>query len=256
MSARRINLYSPTFGEAPLSLAFRQAWLDWSDAREALTENTQGDGQLVERMAELATRTVRHLWRDAFASVGASSPDQVKAMVYAFVALLDERLLFDDWQGRIAWQARPLEARLYGSRSAGERVPKAINRLLKLRAPATRDLANVYLQCLMLGFYGALRSERGRATHARWLQALFTFAWQREPSMSGVSASLARPTRTPPLRLPLRRALPDGLRLTLAIAGLALLLTAAGHLMWRDIRAELEPALFLFNAQQAESSVQ
>ena len=256
MSARSISLYSPAFGEAPLSLAFRQAWLSWCDAREALTESTVGDSQLVERTAELATRTVRHLWRDAFASVGASSPEQVKAMVYAFVALLDERLLFEDWPGRIAWQARPLEARLYASRSAGERVPKAINRLLKNRSPATRDLANVYLQCLMLGFYGALRSERGRAMHARWMQALFTLAWQREPSTVGVATSLARPARTPPLRLPLRRALPDGLRLAMAIAGLALLLTGAGHLMWRDIRSELEPALFLFNAQQSESTAQ
>ena len=256
MSARNISLYSPAFGEAPLSLAFRQAWLSWCDAREALRESTVGDAQLVERTAELATRTVRHLWRDAFASVGASSPEQVKAMVYAFVALLDERLLFEDWPGRIAWQARPLEARLYSSRSAGERVPKAINRLLKNRSPATRDLANVYLQCLMLGFYGALRSERGRAMHARWMQALFTLAWQREPSTAGVVTSLARPARTPPLRLPLRRALPDGLRLALAIAGLALVLTGAGHLMWRDIRSELEPALFLFNAQQYESTAQ
>lgn len=116
-------------------------------------------------MAEATILVVRRLWRAAFASVGASSSSQVKAMVYAFVALVDERLLFDEWPGRTAWQPRPLEARLYGSRTAGERLPRAIHKLLKERAPASRDLANVYLQCLILGFYGGLRSDRGRALH-------------------------------------------------------------------------------------------
>ncbi|PTS84372.1 type VI secretion system protein ImpK [Pseudomonas sp. HMWF032] len=256
MSARSMNLYPSSFGEAPLSLAFRQAWLTWCDARESIKESATDEAKLVELTAELATRTVRHLWRDAFASVGASAPGQVKAMVYAFVALLDERLLFDDWQGRGAWQSRPLEARLYGSRSAGERVPKAIHELLKNRSPSTRDLANVYLQCLLLGFYGALRSERGRALHARWLQALFTLAWQHEPSMSGVITSLEGPAITPPMRLPFRRALPDGLRLMLGVMGLVLLLTLAGHVLWLDIGSELDPALYLFNAPQTENSVE
>ncbi|MBU1333165.1 MAG: DotU/TssL family secretion system protein [Gammaproteobacteria bacterium] len=253
MSERTTAFYPPEFGDAPLSLAFRQAWLEWCDDWDALEDIEGSDTQLVERAAEAATRIVRRLWRNAFASVGESSTRQVKEMVYSFVALLDERLLFDDWAGRLAWQARPLEARLYGSRNAGERLPKAIRSLLKARAPASRDLANVYLQCLMLGFYGALRGERGQAIHERWRQALFTFAWQREPAMAGVLTSLARPTRAEPLRLPLRRALPDGVRLGLAICGLVLLLSAVGHLMWRDIQAELAPVLHLTDTQDGGS---
>lgn len=250
MSERTVTLYPPEFGEAPLSLAFRQAWLEWREVWDELAGAEDNGGQLIERTADAAIRVVRRLWRSAFASVGESSSRQVKAMVYAFVALLDERLLFDDWAGRPAWQARPLEARLYGSRNAGERLPKAIHGLLRERAPASRDLANVYLQCLVLGFHGALRGERGRATHERWRQALFTFAWQREPVASGALSSLARPTRAAPLRLPLRRALPDGLRLGLAICALILLLGAAGHWMWRDIQAELAPILHLANAEE------
>ncbi|OEC34813.1 type VI secretion system protein ImpK [Pseudomonas cuatrocienegasensis] len=253
MSERTTAFYPPEFGDAPLSLAFRQAWLEWRDDWDVLEEADGSDEQLVERAAEAATRVVRRLWRNAYASVGESAARQVKETVYSFVALLDERLLFDDWAGRLAWQARPLEARLYGSRNAGERLPKAIRSLLKARAPASRDLANVYLQCLMLGFYGALRGERGLVIHERWRQALFNFAWQREPAMSGVLASLARPTRAEPLRLPLRRALPDGMRLALAICGLVLLLGALGHVMWRDIQAELAPVLHLSTPQAGGS---
>ncbi|WP_044874336.1 DotU/TssL family secretion system protein [Pseudomonas sp. LFM046] len=245
MPERSVALYPPEFGEAPLSLAFRQAWLEWRGAWDELEDADDSDGQRVERTAETATRIVRRLWRGAFASVGDSGSAQVKAMVYAFVALLDESLLFGSWSGQLAWQARPLEMRLYGSRNAGERLPMAIRVLLKERAPATRDLANVYLQCLVLGFHGQLRGERGQAMHERWRQALFTFAWQREPALDGALQSLERPTRAAPMRLPLRRALPDGLRLALAIVGVALVLTGAGHWMWSEIKSELEPVLHL-----------
>ncbi|MDH4565420.1 DotU family type IV/VI secretion system protein [Pseudomonas sp. BN414] len=245
MPERSVALYPPEFGQAPLSLAFRQAWLEWRDAWDELEDADDSDGQLVERTAETATRIVRRLWRSAFASVGEPAAAQVKAMVYAFVALLDETLVFGNWAGQVAWQARPLEARLYGSRNAGERLPMAIRGLLKERVPATRDLANVYLQCLVLGFHGQLRGERGQATHERWRQALFTFAWQREPAAAGVLQSLERPLRAEPLSRPLRRALPDGLRLGLAITGFALLLTVIGHWLWSDIQSELEPVLHL-----------
>ncbi len=245
MPERSVALYPPEFGEAPLSLAFRQAWLEWRDAWDELEDADDSDGQLVERTAETATRIVRRLWRSAFASVGEPAAAQVKAMVYAFVALLDETLVFGNWAGQVAWQARPLEARLYGSRNAGERLPMAIRSLLKERVPATRDLANVYLQCLVLGFHGQLRGERGQAMHERWRQALFTFAWQHEPTAAGALQSLERPLRAEPLSRPLRRALPDGLRLGLAIAGVALLLTVVGHWLWSDIQSELEPVLHL-----------
>ncbi|MNN19705.1 hypothetical protein D3C81_1329580 [compost metagenome] len=256
MPERSVALYPPEFGEAPLSLAFRQAWLEWRDAWDELEDADDSDGQLVERTAETSTRIVRRLWRSAFASVGEPAAAQVKAMVYAFVALVDESLLFGTWAGQLAWQERPLEARLYGSRNAGERLPMAIRGLLRERAPATRDLANVYLQCLVLGFHGQLRGERGQAMHERWRQALFTFAWQREPAATGALQSLERPARAAPLRLPLRRALPDGLPLGLAIVGLALLLTAVGHGFWRDIQSELEPVLHLAATQDDGESVE
>lgn len=256
MSQRSVSLYPPEFGEAPLSQAFREAWSEWREVWDGVAGLSNPGNEQIERMAEATILVVRRLWRSAFASVGASSSSQVKAMVYAFVALVDERLLFDDWPGRSAWQPRPLETRLYGSRNAGERLPRAIHKLLKERAPASRDLANVYLQCLILGFYGGLRSDRGRALHARWRHALFTFAWQREPAVNGAMSSLARPSRAAPLRLPMRRVLPDGMRLGLAICGLLVVLSAVGHWMWSDIQSELTPLMHLITMDDGGSPVE
>lgn len=245
MSERSFSLYPQGFGEAPLSFAFREAWLQWREIWPELSNSGEDEKALVERAANAAGRVVRHLWRNAFASVGESSSHQVKAMTYAFVALLDERLLFDEWPGRAGWQARPLESRLYGSRSAGERLPRAIHKLLREREPSSRDLANVYLQCLMLGFHGALRSKRGQAMHERWRHALFSFAWQRDPLATGAATTLDIPLKAAPLQMPMRRILPDNFNLALLILAVTLLLTAAGHWMWRDIQAELAPVVRL-----------
>ena len=93
--------------------------------------------------------------------------------------------------GRLA--GKPLESHLYGSRQAGEYLPLAIKRLLDERAPASRDLANVYLQCLILGFRGRLRRPRGEALHEKWRQALFAFAWQREADAADLGRRLEQP---------------------------------------------------------------
>ncbi|MDH1263695.1 DotU/TssL family secretion system protein [Pseudomonas sp. GD03944] len=231
--------------ESPLSTAFRSAWQEWQGVWEVLERDEDSDGKLVFRTTEQAVQITRRLWRGAFASVGESSVLQVKALVYAFVALLDETLLFSPWAGQSAWQEKPLEARLYGSRNAGERLPVAIKRLLDERAPASRDLANVYLQCLILGFHGRLRGERGQAIHEKWRHALFALAWQRDPSVTDVTETLESPSRAAPIRLPVRRSLPDGVRLGLAIFGGILLLSAVGHLCWRDIAQHLDPVLHL-----------
>ncbi|EJN6722405.1 TPA: DotU family type IV/VI secretion system protein, partial [Pseudomonas aeruginosa] len=171
--------FSQAYQEQPLSTAFRQAWQEWLEAWGALDRDAQDVPRMVERALELSTRITRRLWRSAFASVGDAAGVQIKAMVYAFVALVDETLVFSAWPGQGAWQEKPLESHLYGSRQAGEYLPLAIKRLLDERAPASRDLANVYLQCLILGFRGRLRGPRGEALHEKWRQALFAFAWQR-----------------------------------------------------------------------------
>lgn len=228
--------------EAPLSSAFRQAWLQWSEEWNQLPKDSD-ETVLVEAVVELSTQISQRLWRTAFARVGDAATEQVKALVYAFVALIDETLLFTPWPGQSAWQDKPLESRMYASRQAGERLPSAIKELLDQQIPTTRDLANVYLQCLVLGFQGRLRGEHSQIQHEKLRMALFTFAWQHEADYADVSTRLAQPATVSPVQLPVRLSLPDGFRLGLGIFALVLLLTGLGQLFWRDIRQELEPVL-------------
>ncbi|MFJ2321077.1 DotU/TssL family secretion system protein [Pseudomonas sp. NPDC087817] len=229
--------------DAPLSSAFRQTWQQWQQDWVQLPKDSEDEAALVETAVELSTQASQRLWRTAYSRVGDSATEQVKALVYAFVALVDETLLFTPWPGQAAWQDKPLESRLYSSRQAGEQVPAAIQTLLDEQQPTARDLANVYLQCLILGFHGRLRGEHSQAQLEKWRLALFNFAWQDEASYEGVSQRLVQPSLVTPLQLPVRTALPDGFRLALGILAMVLVLTGLGQFLWRDIRSELEPVL-------------
>lgn len=239
--------------DAPLSSAFRDAWQQWFQAWNELPKDSEDDS-LVEAVVEMSTQASQRLWRTAFARVGDAATDQVKALVYAFVALIDETLLFTPWPGQAAWQEKPLESRLYASRQAGEQLPLAITALLDEQVPTTRDLANVYLQCLILGFQGRMRGEQSQVQHEKWRLALYTFAWQHEAGYDDVSARLQQPALVAPVQLPVRLSLPDGLRLGLGILGMVILLTGMGQLFWRDISQELELVLQLSDvaAEQGE----
>ncbi|UGA36924.1 DotU family type IV/VI secretion system protein [Chromobacterium haemolyticum] len=163
--------------QAPLSATFEDAYAEWLQVFRELA----GGGHKAETAAELAAEQggllARRLSRAAGARVGAAGQSQIEALQYLFVALIDERLLFEDWPGQSLWQATPLEQRLFGSRAAGDKVPALIERVLRERDPASRDLANVCLQTLTLGFYGRLRGQGGLAQHEEWRRELFAFAY-------------------------------------------------------------------------------
>jgi len=233
---------------SPLAAAFIATFDDWQNLRQSIANSTMPAAELAQYVAENAASLVRSLARNATSSVGAAGASQVADAQYAFVALIDETLLFSDWPGRAAWSDTPLESRMFNSRLAGERVPDAIEQLLREHEPATRDLANVYLMCLTLGFRGRLRGDGGAAQHESLRQGLFSFVYQRDPDRKRVNLALERPSMTTPARQPIRRMLPDGLRLTLAITGMFAALLLVSHLLWRDIAGRVEPSLSHFLA--------
>jgi type VI secretion system protein ImpK len=89
-----------------------------------------------------------------------------------------------------------------------------------------------------------MRGTRGQALHEKWRHGLFAFAWQRDADMQRVGIMLEQPATVTPSRLPVRRMLPDGLRLGLFICLGLVLMFGIGHLFWRDIAQRIEPVLY------------
>jgi type IV/VI secretion system ImpK/VasF family protein len=235
----------------PLTRAFVGAFEHAMKARAALDsaaeESVEPVAQADDLAAQLAAAT-RRLAREAMAWTGAAGEADIAAAQYAFVALLDELLLFSEWPGSAAWEARPLEVRVFGTRAAGERVPDAIESLLAQRDPSQRDLANVYLACLMLGFRGRLRGEQGALRHDQLRHALFAVAMQRDAEPGRVAAPLERTGVAPRQTSLLAQMFPDNTRFALLLAVGVVVLLGVSHLMWSIATVRVRPALEQFQA--------
>lgn len=103
---------------------------------------------------------------------------------YLKAALADEVLLNTDWAGRTYWRHVLVEAKLFKSSIAGERVFHDMDQLLREREPARRNLGRLYLYLLSLGFQGRYRGQP-LAKIAEYRHELFQFVYQRPADLQG-----------------------------------------------------------------------
>lgn len=105
--------------------------------------------------------------------------------LYLKVALADEMLLQRDWAGREVWCQHLLEAALFRTSVAGDKVFADIEQVLREREPSQRPLARLYLFALALGFEGRYRGQNA-ASHLAGLRGeLFQFVFQRAADLGG-----------------------------------------------------------------------
>lgn len=187
---------------------------------------------------------------------GRQGHEQAEAARYLKVALADETLIaLADWPQRQEWIACPLEQRLYGSRSAGERIFDRIDALLHSPSGTQRELAQLYLMALAMGFQGRYRKQEGAQSDLLlWRRKLYRHAYGRWPdSVLGERAGDARADLAG-RRLPqayqytragmLPRLLPNPRRWAGYFVLLVLSLLLLSQLVWRAdtqvLRAELQ----------------
>jgi type VI secretion system protein ImpK len=84
-----------------------------------------------------------------------SSPEDVKQVIFAVVAFLDESVLSSGNPVFANWPRRPLQAELFGHQLAGEMFYQELQKTLNRNdSQETADLLEVYYLCLLLGFKG------------------------------------------------------------------------------------------------------
>jgi type VI secretion system protein ImpK len=224
----------------PLKQAFCQVWEDWLLLAPSLLSSAEPADTLLLRVTEEGSVLARRVYRTVMTQAGAANAVQAQAVQYAFVALLDEVLLFADWSGQAGWQITPLEFRLFNTRTAGETLPDEISRLMTRQDAGERDLAAVYLMTLVLGFRGRLRRDPGR--FEAWCTALFAQVYQREPDVLLLGKVLEGDSVAQPLQLTERKMLPDSFRLLLILALLLIVMLGISQLFWRDIYTHINIA--------------
>ncbi len=106
------------------------------------------------------------------------------ALQYAYAALTDEILLRTAWRGRTAWQDHLLEVKLFQTNVAGERLFARIAASTSMDNPQLLYIADIYLQCLNLGFQGQYRdTEQGMEQLQQLRRKLFFFVYRRRPDL-------------------------------------------------------------------------
>lgn len=148
---------------------------DHGDPADAEPAARQVQRQL-QNLIELQTLAERRAAGRAAAALAAP-------VRYLKAALADEILLSRPWAGRERWSQCLLEAELFRTSVAGDKVLADIERLLSDREPAQRPLARLYLFALALGFQGRLRGQPELPQLAGLRQELFQFVYQRAPEL-------------------------------------------------------------------------
>ena len=181
------NLALETVSDDSLVRQFRQFYEEleriWqtappcSNSAEAIVLARQVSRQL-ENLIEMQSLEYRQ-GGSRFAQQAAEDARYIKA------ALADEVLLRQDWSGREIWSQHLLEATMFRSSVAGEKVFDDIKHLLRAREPAQRTLAQLYLFTLALGFQGQYRDQNAKDLLAGLRRELFQFVFQRQADLAG-----------------------------------------------------------------------
>lgn len=168
-------------------------------------------------------------------------------------ALADEVLLNTDWAGRAHWRHVLIEATLFNTSYAGERVFDDIEQLLRVREASQRPLGQLYLYLLSLGFQGRFRGSAEHQRIADYRRELFQFVYTRPADLQGRDRTLSEQPYASTLshlsavRLPkLNR---DGVLLLLVLA----LLLGLSELLWLWLSWPVRGALSGNTAQLALS---
>lgn len=185
----------------------------------------QGLSKELARVIELQTLESRRLG-------GAFILDVEAKASFLKAALADEVMLNLDWAGRAHWHHFLVEATLFGSSLAGEKVFQDIESLLSAREPSQRDVARLYLDALALGFKGRYRGPEHGALLADLRRELFEFIFQRTPDFRGREAVLDLQPYEYTLSNYAPRRLPRISRWTVMYLLIVLCLLALSELLW------------------------
>lgn len=133
-------------------------------------------GQVLRNVLDLQSAEAERL-------AGRHGREVAEAARYLKVALADDALIaMPDWPQRKEWIAQPLEYQLFGMRCAGERVFDRMTLLLQEQPPVQRDLAQLYLMALGMGFQGRYRRQEGALAELQgWRRQLYQHAYGHAP---------------------------------------------------------------------------
>lgn len=207
-----------------------------SDATGAVdTSVATSAGAILDKLFQLLDRQAVEASRmgGEFASV------YYREAQYIMAALADEVFLNIRWEGRKYWEDNLLESRLFGSHDAGDLFFKRLEAFLADRDPARKDLAEIYLLALGLGFEGKFRNLNDDGKLVEWRRQLYVFINHREPTLLSGQDRLFPDTYAHTLSSGNAEKMQDKHLWYTSIGVLFLVLLVFSHIMWDRATSDL-----------------
>jgi type VI secretion system protein ImpK len=216
------------------------SWVFQGDTASAANEPRESPSGVWRKLVALLERQSLDAGRDG----GDFGLEIYKRAQYAMTALADEIFINLDWQGRQAWREHLLEAKFFGSHSAGEELFERIDHLLRDHDTLYGELARIYLMVLALGFQGKYRGRpEGDEVIESYRRRLYRFIYSRDPQVLLGTERVMPQAYASTLDEASVAELPY-LRPWLWTLALILVIWLAGsHLIWRDAVDDLDPAV-------------
>ena len=183
------DLSVPKPGDAPLS---DNKTTDAAPEETVKTEASSGKNEkdISEKAKHIACDISNELFKilrtqelEATQLAGEFASAYYKEAQYVMAAVADETFLHFDWPGRDYWQEYLIEMRLFGTHVAGRKIFESLDKLLDVRDSTNREMGEIYLAALGVGFLGKYRDTKKILDIDGYKERLFTFATHTRPAL-------------------------------------------------------------------------
>jgi len=214
-------------------------------ALDEITDNEEGaslDSSAVSISNELVELLERGA-KDAAIRGGSYGSSLYREAEYVMAAMADDVFLNStQWEGQSTWENNLLEARLFDSYVAGERIFDKIDELLATNSRASAELAAIYLEALTLGFRGKFHGTDDKGALETYRRRLFKLITQRNLNEARDTPIFAQ-AYAHTLDQGSSRKLPYVRKWVWMLVLFFVLFLGASHILWSAMIADIETVI-------------
>ena len=112
-----------------------------------------------------------------------SEKERYEEVRYIYAALADEIFLSEPWSGQQEFINYLIEEKVFLTSEAGEKIFDRIDEVLRSKPEQMIELAELYLQILIIGFEGQYRGRDSENKIEEYIRSLYVYINRKEPGL-------------------------------------------------------------------------
>ena len=112
-----------------------------------------------------------------------SEKERYEEVRYIYAALADEIFLSEPWSGQQEFINYLIEEKVFLTSEAGEKIFDRIDEVLRSKPEQMTELAELYLQILIIGFEGQYRGRDSENKIEEYIRSLYVYINRKEPGL-------------------------------------------------------------------------